>query len=1372
MIRTFALLLPLVPATAVASAQSSSSPAVPVTRTIRLGSPSVSSGISSLKGVVIQDAVEMSSGMIALPPGAVVSAGPASAKADEPKPVDPQFLQLFQQAQLDRRPSTVLAEWSKPEPLPSDEDPELQDPEEPAKIDAEPAAPTAPTEPTMPEGMTEPVAPEDVVTDVSSIADALALAGAKEEAIAAYDEQKAAWDAAVTAHEAAMVEYRAAKETYDAELATYTPLKEAWDAEKKEYDKAFAKWNADKAKRKQARIKRDIDLFRRNVTLGRWDAVGETLDSLGEAMAKTQYAAMLGKISRSPQQMSGSLAAYQEQPHFEFDDIIELIRIAPGGFETKKANLIAPLVRRVFAQGHSVDDWLVKLREEIAKPNDERVIFNRLAALILTAQGYNLQLIEFLPSMKTAIENTDVEGLNLLARHYEAKHRDKRDPAILAQAWDATLAALAPEVIDEKDNKAIKAECLRRAVNMAGRVRDAQGEEWLRGTFTERPRRGMEVIATIGAEASTNMVKNSRNVAARKADLELLHGAIVALLEIAPERAEEWRETLTLAADIWLREAGHSFRNAQQNSMGARSRRDAYGNIYWYEDSYSYDRYVTVQPVEPSDLLGVRPDGLWRDTLPASLRPKIDQTIAELYLKVNEEVKAYPYIADLAGPNPKKAKELARTFLDVWLKNNDPNSSRNRVSIYNFSYGFNQRASGIPLTRSRQDRNLKDLTHWVSKLREIEGLELDSDLLMRCFTQCHSEAEVYRVEILEEVFGDLETLEPKTLASMAQRMRGNLATIWRTPAAQKAAKTNRKKKDIEAEVQRGYEIAQALLGRALVAHPDAWQLQVARGAMLHDLNNYRNDLQKGSDFSGNRKAALSVLEDAATSYCSGIESLRTDEYTVDPIVTWFNATLGASDIQAVTEKTLVARSEIPKIKALLDGLPGEAGEKHRSMFANTMFTRLSAVNPACKNRYLDAGFDIVGDHPQAESARRVYDYYADLVTEIELLAEIDGSSNVGTEPFGLRVDLRYTKEIGREAGGFARYLQNQGNAVNYYYNYGRPQENYRDKFEDAVRAVLSEQFEVMSVTFNREDAAAKADDEFGWRRMSYCYLLLKARQPDVDRIPPLKIDLDFNDVTGYVVLPISSPVLPIDAGSEADARPCEDIQLTQVLDERRADEGVLAMEVKAQGEGLLPDLDAITELAPEDFQVSKMEDQGLSVARFADDEEGVVSERIWLVEFEPKKGVENPETFAFAKPRSDSIQVLYQRYDDADLMNAEAVVNLEQGYANPEGFQWWWLLLIPILGAIAWVLSLALRTEDGDQGLAGPEVPENLTPVSVLGLLGDLRARGGIDGPARERLDAVVLEIEQHYFGERSERAPDLAAIAREWVGGVGRNGA
>ena len=42
-------------------------------------------------------------------------------------------------------------------------------------------------------------------------------------------------------------------------------------------------------------------------------------------------------------------------------------------------------------------------------------------------------------------------------------------------------------------------------------------------------------------------------------------------------------------------------------------------------------------------------------------------------------------------------------------------------------------------------------------------------------------------------------------------------------------------------------------------------------------------------------------------------------------------------------------------------------------------------------------------------------------------------------------------------------------------------------------------------------------------------MLLEARGPEVDTIPPLRLDLDFLDTSGYVVLPIESPPLPIDA---------------------------------------------------------------------------------------------------------------------------------------------------------------------------------------------------------------------------------------------------
>lgn len=1296
--------------------------------------------------------------------------GPASDEAEE-KPLDPQFTQQFAQAILDRRPSAILQEWSKPDPLPSADDPELADPEDLEPLAPEPTKVTAPTKPQRPADLVAPVSPEDVVTDVQSLADIFKLGAKKKAAADGYEEKLKAYEAALAAFEATEAEYEQAEADYKTAQATYDEEKKAWDKLKKQYDKDKQKLDQRKAAQKLKRVKRDIEIYRRNVTLGRWDEVATTL-GLFKKQAKTQYVQMLGKISRTPKPINGQLALYQEQPAFEFDDIVALIRIAPQGidpddpdkmgpegFDPADAKLIAPLVSRVFAQGHSVDDWIKRLREEIARPEEERVIDKRLAALLMAAQGSYKELDEFLPTLAEAEEADDREGLNLIAKQLMAVHREEPRPETLQKTWEATMLALAPGEIEDD----IKTDALKRAVGLAKEIESSSGLAWLRESFQERPERGMEILATIGVEASMGMVKKSRDPEARLEDMQLLREAVDGLLAVAPELAGEWRETLVLVADTWLREARHSFEHSQQSSMGPQYDEDAYGNIYWR--SYRYNR-VAVEAIEVSDLLDARPDGEWRAALPDSLRPKIDQTVAELYLKVNEETLAFPYIKELAGPNPKKAEELAKTFIEVWITNNDPNASRNRSNIYNFSYGFNNRASGIPLTRSKQDRNLKDLAMWVGRLREIEGLELDSELLMRAFTQSHSQAEIYRLEVLEEVFGSLEVLEPETLAAMAQQMRANLMLVWSQPDVQKAAKTNRKQKDIEAEVQRGYELAQSVLARALESHPGAWQLEVARASLLHDLNNYRNDIKKTSDFSGSRKEALELFAKAAEHYIEGVPESRTDEYSIQPFSTWFSAALGASDLGAITEEKLLASHEIPKIKAALDGMKGPAGELHRAMFANLLFTRLTSLNPAVKNRYLEAGFDIVGDHPQALAARRVYDYYSDLVTEIQLLSVIDGDADVGQEPFGLRIDLRYTKEIGRESGGFNKYLQNQANAVNYYYNYGRPQENYRDKFEEAVRAVLSEQFEVKSITFNQEKAGSKADAEYGWRRTSYAYLLLQAKGPEVDRIPPLKIDLDFNDVTGYVVLPISSPVVPIDASvAQEEARPYGNVALTEILDERRADDGVLIMEIKAQADGLVPELDEIVDLDPADFEVTKTEDQGVSIARFGDDEETILSERMWVVEMKAKEGVSNPENFRFAAPKQEGVESLYQRYSDADLITAELEVNLEQSYEAKEPFDWRWLLLIPALLAVGFMLRVVLKGSETETVATGLRVPDDVTPFTVLNLLNEVRSSPKIGDPDRKEIDSAVIRIEDYYFGAGQDgAAPDLASIAQAWV--------
>src|SRR4029453_17289655 len=152
---------------------------------------------------------------------------------------------------------------------------------------------------------------------------------------------------------------------------------------------------------------------------------------------------------------------------------------------------------------------------------------------------------------------------------------------------------------------------------------------------------------------------------------------------------------------------------------------------------------------------------------------------------------------------------LVKEFLRVWTRSPAPNAQRNQYRYSWFFFAYEQRAESIPLTRSKQERNLKELAEWGTRIRKLPGGagDLDDEMFVKAFTACHSSAEVYRTEAIESVFGPLGGLQPKTLAALADQMRSNLAGLWKSPAEQQQKKTNRKKKDIEAEVLRGYSVA-------------------------------------------------------------------------------------------------------------------------------------------------------------------------------------------------------------------------------------------------------------------------------------------------------------------------------------------------------------------------------------------------------------------------------------------------------------------------------------------------------------------------------------------------------------------------------------
>jgi hypothetical protein len=595
--------------------------------------------------------------------------------------------------------------------------------------------------------------------------------------------------------------------------------------------------------------------------------------------------------------------------------------------------------------------------------------------------------------------------------------------------------------------------------------------------------------------------------------------------------------------------------------------------------------------------------------------------------------------------------------------------------------------------------------------------------------------------------------------------------MWRDANVQKDKKTKRKKKEIEQEVIDGYELARKLVDDARVQKPDEWTLVTTNAELLHDENNYRAELQNSSDLSPRRREAMETFQKAATMYAAKVAQLEEKDYTTRAFETWFYASLGACDLGLIEDKHRADPTQAELIRSAIENLPGEkVAQWHMDRFANLLFNRMSSVKPQLKHKYLDTGFKIVGDNKQASEARKVHDYYKDLVNEIKLVTDIDGDARVGyDQPFGVQVHLLHTKEIERESGGFGRYLQNQNGNMYFSYNYGRPTEDYRDKFEESIREMYSEQFDVLSVTFEKPEVKSIPAGEEGWRITPYAYLLLKARGPEVDKVPPAKLDLDFLDTSGYAILPVESAVLPIDA-SDRLPRPYQKLAVTQILDERQSDEGRLILEIKATAQGLVPNLEELMTIAPAEFDVAEVDDPGVSVAQFDPDERipTINSERTWVVSLQAKPGLPTkPKTFEFPKPDVEITEAVFQRYVDADLASVDGTVNLEEKYGK-QSYAWITYLVVGllllgllILGTLVYFLTRP-NTQPTKSRL---DVGEDLSPFAAITLLQDIQANNGLSEGKREELAAVIDRLEAHFFGQATGfDEPDLASEVKKWA--------
>jgi hypothetical protein len=331
------------------------------------------------------------------------------------------------------------------------------------------------------------------------------------------------------------------------------------------------------------------------------------------------------------------------------------------------------------------------------------------------------------------------------------------------------------------------------------------------------------------------------------------------------------------------------------------------------------------------------------------------------------------------------------------------------------------------------------------------------------------------------------------------------------------------------------------------------------------------------------------------------------------------------------------------------------------------------------------------------------------------------------------------------------------------------QVNYRNDVEKHLRETLSEHFSVESITFHAADLASYGYGRDGWREMPLAYLVLKAKDPSVDRLPSVHVDLDFVDGHGAVILPVSSGVTLIDARSTPAPRAAELTGVEITLDDRELSAGTVRLEIRASGKGLIGALDTVLDPAVAGFSVVTIDDRGPTVSSMEVDGGKVrpLGERLWQVQYAPGAGA-IPTSFTFPAIKKADVTVKRQRYHDADLLDASAVESL-----SPR--QPWMVVLRPWLGALGIIFVLAIvtwfvRRRRLTQTHSGPRhvVPERLTPFTVLAVLRAVHAdpASNLDVAGRARLAAVITDLEQRSFA-RDGQAPavaDLAALAREWV--------
>ena len=1094
---------------------------------------------------------------------------------------------------------------------------------------------------------------------------------------------------------------------------------------------------------------------------GEWKIFAEFLPLVPPADATTVYSHILRSTHKGAE---GLLP----------EEVLALGDACPGEMADWQLDVLSQMLAKS-ARQYGKGQFLAQIRSgtRFFGPQDD-VRRERTVKLLIGA-GLPLDAYEYLSPLEEAQQQRDARVIYSHARYYEdlveGGRSGEEEQTHLTTAWRLLgEVALMPDADVD-----LRKDAMRRAIDLLTRVPPAQASHWLTKVFANDSL-GPAALEVVALQAIRFRDKNI-DAAKRAQGLVTMKAAMDTLLA---------QEDLDLQA---LRIPLRMLTSALADEVDAVVKaKGAFRGV-----------------ARETDLLyRASPGERWLGAIEPSVSIRGYFSAIAIATIADETDVALDVLANAVNRFPENAVDFADSFLQLWEKRLSPRNAP-RTNENPFIFYVSQRVPAAPLTRGRQRRNLERLERVISILDSMGVRARHLPSVTTAFKACHARTEVFERDQIVRVFGPLDGLPAETGAALAQSMRIGLGGDWRDRQVQQTYGMRRSRAEIGELVEVGYELAIEMASRARRLDADSWRHAVLNAALNYDRLQYKQSQRKDdfATYNEYRRQAFSAFEQASLQYAALVEKgLERDDAGV--YTQWFAAVLDAGspapDEDAAAEAT-ANEDQIDRIAAAMRTLPPDAYERHVGAFARSVVDSLGGVPPEKKPTIVKSAIKIVGDHPAGAPLRSLHELYHDLLKdEIRLRITVDGSDRVAAgQVFAAVLTLRYTNSVDRETGGFDKYLQQDvyARVGNQYRRI-----NYRKQLQRGIEIALSDSFDVEAIGFFEpltSSVAVKEDGELGWQEKPMAYILMKATDPSVDRIPPTTFDMHFDDQSGPVTLPVVSNSPPIDATGGGQRRPIKKLKIEQLLDARRLIEGTedraITLEVQAKGEGVIPDIRELLvglDDALPGYEISDdgIEAQPLNViqsdegnTRYAflrgvpeeedayatPDEDGIFrleTERSWLVTFQPTSAaVGDAFTWPTLAPELEG-ELVSRQYTDMDITEITTATvaitprwSLGGKIAAGAG-------LALIVAVIAWWSRRGPKSSDAvSDGIA---LPSRITPLSTIATLQRISGHSDTLNPSqRKALEGDIAVVQRAHFGPNGTPKPDeaeLRALLERWT--------